>query len=144
MYLLLQGTRTQRPDSRDSVFFDTHSVTQPPYTLHISMASYGETLGVAEIRRITMQLEQEPPVALHDENDAVIALTFEPWLEHAVSAGTDISLGDRLSFVDGQSVTIDVQFTLPGLDGVQSIRTVFRGKRAEQETPKLETIMQGS
>ena len=142
--LLLRGTREETPDSRDSVFFDSVAFVRAPYTLHVSTTFYGTTEDTAEIRSITMQVNGQVPVMLHGNDAAPIQLAFVPWLEHAVAANLEVPLGERLTFVDGQNVTIDVEFAPPESTESYSIRTVFRAESRTRETSKLEQILKGS
>ena len=54
--LLLQGTRKESPESRDSVFFDSVAFVRAPHTLHVSTAFYGVTQDTAEIHSMKTRL----------------------------------------------------------------------------------------
>lgn len=142
--LLLNGTREESSESRDSVFFDSVAFVRAPHTLHISTAFYGTTREAVEIHGITMQVDDEAPIVLRGRDETPIQLAFDPWLAHAVSATHELPLGDRLPFVDGQQVGIEVEFVPPESTELHSIRTVFRAAFRTRKTSKLEMILAGS
>ncbi len=142
--LLLQGTREETPGSRDSVFFDSVAYVRAPHTLHVSTAFYGTTDDTAEIRSITMQVDDQAPIVLRGRDQTAIQLAFEPWLDHAVAANFELPLGDRLPFVDGQHVVVEVEFVPPESAESHVIRTVFRAESRTRRASKLEMILKGA
>lgn len=142
--LLLHGTREESPESRDSVFFDSVAFVRAPHTLHVSTAFYGTTEDTAEIHSITMQVDDQAPIVLHGDNETPIQLAFVPWLDHAVSANYELPLGDKLPFVDGQHVTVDVEFVAPESTELHAIRTVFRAELRTRKISKFEMILKGA
>ena len=141
IYLIVQGTRRV---TNDGGLFDTSRVTEPPYTLHIGSLYYGETVDTAEIRKVTMQVGDQPPIVLLREDEPTVLLAFEPALDHAMSAGTKFALADALPFIEGERVTIDVEFVPPESTETHSIRTVFRGRTRVNEISTLEIVLFGS
>ncbi len=142
--LLLNGTREESPESRDSVFFDSVAFVRAPHTLNVSAAFYGATDDFAEVHSITMRIGDQAPVALHGRDDAPIRLAFEPWLDHALAAGFELPLGDTLPFVDGQQVTVNVEFVPPESTERHAIQTVFRAEFRTRKTQKLKMILHGA
>ncbi len=142
--LLLRGTRHETSESRDSVFFDSVAFLRAPYTLHVSTAFYGTTEDTARIHSVTMRVNDEAPVVLHGRDSAPLQLEFVPWLEHAVSANLELPLDERLPFVDGQLVTVDVEFEPPESNDTYSITTVFRAEARTSKISKLEQILNGA
>lgn len=142
--LLLQGTRHKTPESRDSVFFDSVAYVRAPHTLYVSTAYYGTTEDTAEIHGITMQVDEQAPIVLHGRDETPIELAFGPWLDHAVSASFQLPLGEKLPFVDGQQVTVEVTFVPPESTKTHSIRTVFRAEYRSRKTSKLEMLVKGA
>ena len=142
--LLLNGTREESPESRDSVFFDSVAFVRAPHTLFVSTAFYGTTEDTVEIHNVTMQVDDQTPIVLHESGETPVQLVFEPWLDHAVSATHELPLGDRLPFVDGQHVSFTVEFVPPESTESHSIRTVFRAEFRTREVSKLEMILVGA
>ncbi|MEM9057656.1 MAG: hypothetical protein AAGD86_09275 [Pseudomonadota bacterium] len=142
--LLVSGTYSRAPGSRDSVFHDSVGFVRPPYTLHVSTSFYGVTNDVAKIQRITMQVGSDEPVVLHGDDAPTLRLAYEPWLDHAVSANLRFPLGNKLPFARGEAVAFEVHFVPPEAERAHSIRTVFRGTSNTHEMLKVEMLLQGS
>ena len=124
--------------------FGASRFTEPPYTLHVSTAYYGDTQDPVEIREIMIRRGDQPPIVVLSEDEAPVEVAFEPWLDHAESANARFALGDALPFVEGQRVTVDVVFVPPEHDSPRSIRTVFRGETQVNEISTLELMLFGS
>ena len=61
-----------------------------------------------------------------------------------VSASYELPLGDKLPFVDGQHVTVNIAFVPPESTELHTIRTVFRAELRIRKTSKLEMILKGA
>ena len=94
--------------STQSIWGDTVQQVSGPYGLGINPNWYGQTDDTVDILEIIMEREGMDPMVLHARSDAPLALAFEPWLDHAVSAGTRIPLGDLLPFEPGHTVAFTV------------------------------------
>lgn len=141
IYLIVQGTVRL---TNDGGVFDEWRVTEPPYTLHIGALFYGKTADTAEIRKVTLQLGNHSPTVLLGEDEPSVLLAFEPALDHAMYTGTKFALDDTLPFIDGERVTVDVEFVPPESSQRHSIRTVFRGRTKKREISTLEIVLSGS
>lgn len=141
--LLLNGTREESSDSRDSVFADSVTHVRAPHTLNVSTAFYGTTDEFAEVHSITIRVDGQAPVVLHGRDHAPIRLQFEPWLDHALAAGFELPLGDTLPFVDGQQVIVNVEFVPPESTELHAIQTVFRAEFRTKKRSKLRMLLQG-
>ena len=91
-----------------------------------------------------MQIDDQAPIVLRGRDQTAIQLAFEPWLDHAVAANFELPLGDRLPFVDGQRVTVEVEFVPPESAESHAIRTVFRAEFRTRRASKLEMILKGA
>lgn len=132
---------TSRPAS--TVLTDSRGRLVGPYTLHVVTSYYGEPQDVCSLLEVTMQIGRRPRVVLHSMNDVEVDVTFEPWLDHAVSGSHRIPLGDRLPFQEDDEVQFTVVFRPPGSDQVHRLRTSYVGRRRRTTTSKLETLLQG-
>ncbi|MEM9380577.1 MAG: hypothetical protein AAGB93_11560 [Planctomycetota bacterium] len=132
---------TSRPAS--TVMTDSQGRLAGPYTLHVITSYYGETRDVCSVLEVSMQIGRRPPVVLHSINDGEVDVTFEPWLDHAVSGSHRIPLGDRLPFQEDDEVHFTVAFRPPGTDQVHRLRTSYVGRKRRTTTSKLETLVQG-
>lgn len=141
IFLLLRGTQRT---ATDGPMVGTSRFTEPPYTLHVSTAYYGDTQDAVEIRQITMRIGDGPRIVVLGEDEPPVAVSFAPWLDHAESANAHFALGDTLPFVEGERVTVDVVFVPPEASEADTLRTVFRGRTKVREIPTLELMLHGS
>ncbi len=139
---VLVGFHTTHTDSGSGKLFGDREIYDGvPYTAFLSVRAPEQVDAPLVVRGATLVIGEQR-IALHDETAPPLTAAFElgsgtdPW-----SAMVRLPLGDRLSFVEGQLISLDFDATLPGEAAATHVVRSFRGEARDIDGLKLDEIV---
>ncbi len=136
--------RESHPEqNRDALSFLLSNTTEKhghPYTLIIVSNFHGQTSDTVKIREVKLKKGSQQEIILLSESDNEMLITYESWLEDAVSGNIELPLHDNLPFLDGQKVTVTVKYQPPNSSQIYEVETVYVGKVKKRTYTSIDVL----
>lgn len=121
------------------LFFDSHQQIGAPYRLIVVSRYYGIPDKDVSLVSVLLRLNKSQQVLVIKPEEETF-ISYEPWLEHAVSGNIEVGLNGILGFHEGNEITIIVDYINPITGKREQFEKSFVGRIEERSFGAIDIL----